>query len=283
MSFSAQIKEKLCEYSMDCPMCPASETAGILRTAAYINDIIKFTTENDFVAHRIAADIKNVFGITVQITGAKKSKTITIENYFEAENIKSILTGDPAPFSCCKASYLRGAFLGGGSVSDPAKSYHLEICTKHKTEAEYISETMLCFDLKSKITNRKNNYVVYLKGCEQIAQALGLMGAPVGALEVFNIQIEKEMRNNINRRVNCENANAEKMAKAASKHIVAINKIKKSGKWDKLPEVLQEIGELRCIYPECSLKELGEMLDIPIGKSGVNHRLNRILEFADNL
>lgn len=284
MSFSSDIKDKLCMVEMSCPMCTVAETAGILNVAGHMSEAkFKFKTENNAVVKRTAMDIENAFGIRAKISETARSKSIIIDDRFEVENISGGVSGDVTPFECCKASYLRGAFLGGGSVSDPNKSYHLEINTKSLDEAKKLLELIGGYGFMPKMTERKGSLVVYLKGCDGIADFLGLIGAPVGALELFTVQVEKEMRNNINRQVNCENANAEKMAKAASKHIFAIERIKKAGRWDKLPDVLQEIGELRCMYPEYSLKELGESLDNPIGKSGVNHRLNRIIEYARQL
>ena len=173
--------------------------------------------------------------------------------------------------------------MGCGSAADPSRNYHLEFSVRDKAEAEFLKELITDAGFSAKITERKGNYVLYMKGCEDIADILGYIGAPMAALILFEVQVEKEMRNNVNRRVNCENANTDKMAKAASKHIFAIEKIKEYKKWDKLPEVLREIGELRIEYPEDSLKELGEKLEPPIGKSGVNHRLNRILRISEEL
>lgn len=283
MSFSSEIKEKLCSYKFECPKCAAAEIAGLLRTSGRENGAIKFVTENDSASKRAADDIYEVFGIKTAVSSGTKNREIIINDVYESENIKSVIYGDVIPFECCKASYIRGAFLGCGSVADPNKNYHLEFSVRDKSESEFLAKLISDAGFGAKITERKGNYVLYLKGCEDIADILGYIGAPMAALTLFEVQVEKEMRNNVNRRVNCENANADKMAKAASKHIFAIEKIKECKKWDKLPEVLREIGELRTEYPEDSLKELGERLEIPIGKSGVNHRLNRILRIAEEI
>ena len=284
MSFSSDIKEKLCTIDFQCGKCIDAELAGVFRTSMREDaGALKFTTENQAVVQRVASDVKESFGICVKSTDGTKSKNLIIDDTNETENIRSVIYRDIIPFECCKASYIRGAFLGCGSVSDPNKNYHLEFCVRDKKEAQLLERLITEQGFSTKITERKGSYVVYLKGCEDIADILGYIGAPMAALELFSVQVEKEMRNNINRRVNCENANADKMAKAASKHIVAIEKIKEAGKWDKLSETLREIGDLRLEYPEESLKELGERLETPIGKSGVNHRLNRILKFAEEL
>lgn len=283
MSFSSEIKERLCVAEFKCPRCSAAETAGIFRTVMKsAGSVLRFTTENSAVAERAAYDIKEGFGINAIIGGNSKSRNVSVAEGFDTDNIKGMIFGDPAPFGCCRASYARGAFLGGGSVSDPTKNYHLEICVRSRDEAEFLRE-LLPDGLHARITERKGSFVVYLKGCDDIADFLGYIGAQSAALELFSVQVEKEMRNNINRRVNCESANADKMARAASKHIIAVEKIKAAGKWDSLPDTLREIGDLRCEFPEESLKELGARLDPPIGKSGVNHRLNRLNSFADSI
>lgn len=284
MSFSSQIKEKLCDIEFTCPKCAVAESAGMFRTAIVRNsDALRLATENEYVSKRAAYDIAEGFGIEISLQKKTHSYVVFVKNQFEQENIKSMIFGDVTPFDCCKAAYIRGAFLGGGSVSDPNKNYHLEFCVKSCDEANYLNNLLTEMGISTGITERKGSFVVYVKVCEDIADLLGYMGAPMAALELFTVQVEKEMRNNINRRVNCESANADKMAKAASKHIVAIAKIKKAGQWEKLSEPLRIIGDLRCEYPEESLKELGEHLDPVIGKSGVNHRLNRILDFAETL
>lgn len=287
MSFSSDIKEKLSKTELPCSGCVTAELAGILRLAGKLSeDKIKFTTENQAVADRITQDLSEGFGLEycAQHKEGTKACQFLIDDIFAVENItECIMSEEIMPFSCCRASYVRGAFLGSGSVSNPEKSYHLEFDAKNQEEAEFLRDILTKEGFLSKITYRKGYYIVYIKECEIIADVLGYIGAGNSALEMFSIQVEKEMRNSINRRVNCENANADKAARASGKHLVAIKKIQKLKQFDKLPEVLQEIALLRMEYPEDSLKELGEKTDPPIGKSGVNHRLNRILEFADNL
>lgn len=285
MSFSSDIKAKLCGTRFKCNACVIAETAGILRfTGAFLDSGIKFSTENDYVAERLSDNLKEAFGIMVRPERGLKSYTFFIDDDYEAENIKGFIENDDImPFACCRASFVRGAFLGGGSIIDPEKSYHMEFGTKDGNEAEKLCNMLLNEGFSPKITDRKGKKIVYIKECEQIADILGYIGADGGAIEIFTVQVEKQMRNEINRRVNCENANMDKSAKASSKHMYAIKKIKNNGRWDKLPDVLREIGELREENPDLSLKELGEMLNPPIGKSGVNHRLNRIIEIANEI
>ena len=137
--------------------------------------------------------------------------------------------------------------------------------------------------VSAKTTYRKGHYVVYIKEYSAIADTLGLIGDSSSAFEIHNISIEKDVRNSINRQMNCENANMDKVADAYMKHLAAIEKIKNTIGFEKLPEVLREIAKIRVKYPEDSLKQLGERLENPIGKSGVNHRLNRIMAIADEI
>ncbi len=282
MSFASEIKKKLCETDMQCEKCRIAEIAGMLRFSGSCRDTgIRFVTENECAAKRLYEDIKEAFGIEMQPEHGLKAYTFFTESRSVTDNICECINGDVVPFACCRASYVRGAFLGGGSISDPQKSYHLEFGTKSRSEADFLIHILTGEGFSPKITERKGKYVVYIKECEQIADILGYIGAGYGTLEMFTIQVEKQLKNDINRRVNCENANTDKMVTAASRQMAAINKLKKNGEWENLPETLREIGKLREENPDVSLKELGQMLNPPIGKSGVNHRLNRIMELAE--
>lgn len=285
MSFSSDIKDKLAVTEHSCGECAMYELTGALMFGGSIEEKnIKFTTENENVAKRISEDIEIYFGIKTNINRAVKAARIDIEDIYQVENIAGgISQNGDIPFSCCRVAFVRGAFLGGGSVTNPQKGYHLEFDTKDEKQAVRLMQFLEKDGFSSKITSRKGYYVVYIKGSEEIADILGYMGASQGAFEMFSVQIEKELRNDVNRRLNFENANADKAAMASSRHRVAIKKIKAANRLEKLPDVLREIAELREEYPEDSLKELGEKTNPPIGKSGVNHRLNRILEIAENL
>lgn len=285
MSFSSQIKERLCKSEYACDRCAVYETAGAIGFGGSVSENeIKFATEKDFVACRLQKNINEAFGIETEIISASRIMRISINDIYQVENIADgISQKGGIPFSCCREAFVRGAFLGGGSVTDPQKEYHMEFNTKSAENAQFLQEILKHDGFSSKITQRKGYNVVYIKGSEEIADILGYIGAPNFAFELYSVQIEKDMRNAVNRRVNCENANTNKAARASSKHLFAIRKIKDAKYWDKLPEVLKEIGELREEYPEDSLKELGEKTNPPIGKSGVNHRLNRILDIAENV
>ena len=217
MSFSSQIKEKLCKSEYGCMNCAAYELSGALMFGGNIgSDSIKFATENENIAKRITADINTAYGIQVETQVISKVQRIIIDNIYQVENITGgISQSDDIPFSCCRASFVRGAFLGGGSVTDPQKGYHMEFNTKSDEQALRLQKLLKNEGFNSKITYRKGYNVVYIKGSEEIADILGYMGAAQGAFELFSVQIEKEMRNEVNRRVNCENANTNKAAKAS--------------------------------------------------------------------
>ena len=170
-----------------------------------------------------------------------------------------------------------------GSVSNPEKNYHLEFVTKHAKAADLLYELLTEADISSRLTVRKNSFVIYIKEFEAIAEIMGLLGAGSMMMDLYNIKIEREVRNKVNRVVNCDNANIKKITSAAEAHLDAINKIIAANALDKLSDTLKEIAVLRLENPDLSLSELGMLLDPPIGKSGVNHRLSRLVEFSKNL
>lgn len=178
---------------------------------------------------------------------------------------------------------MRGAFLCAGSISDPEKFYHFEIVCTTLEKAKQLQELISSFEIYAKIVNRKNHEVVYVKEGEQIVELLGLMGANVSLMNLENIRILKEMRNSINRKVNCDAANINKTVNAALKQVQDIEYIRDTVGISSLPENLEAVARLRLEYPEASLKELGEMLSPKIGKSGVNHRLRKIGSIAEEL
>lgn len=180
-------------------------------------------------------------------------------------------------------STIREAFLQSGSISDPEKFYHLEIVFQQRLEAVGMQYLMKQYDLEGKIIERKGHYVVYLKEGAQIADMLRIMEAPLALMEFENIRIVKEMRNSINRQVNCEAANLGKTISAAVRQVEDIKYISSRAGLDNLPESLAETARKRLEYPEATLKELGQLMDPPLGKSGVNHRLKKLSLLAEDL
>ncbi len=184
---------------------------------------------------------------------------------------------------CCKRAYIRGAFITAGSMSDPGKSYHFEIVCDTRGEAEYLRTMVNSFDMDAKIVARKKTYVVYLKEGSQIVDVLNVMEAHVALLELENVRIVKEMRNSVNRKVNCETANINKTVSAAVRQMEDIKYIRDTVGFDKLPEGLKDVALTRLENPDATLKELGGLLKDPVGKSGVNHRLRKLSEIAVKL
>ena len=280
MSFSSEIKERLYNVKTGCKSCAAAELSGLLCFSGAISENgLHFSTSNKCVADRLAEDMDECFGITPNIS-RKGGSGAFIFSSEDPKLLSALSSISYAESLCCQNAFVRGAFLGSGYISDPQKSWHLEFDTKIHEQALFLQKILAMRNVHSSITVRKDRCIVYIKDCDSIADVLAIIGADTDALGLFDIQIERRMRNDINRRINFESANLNKSAKASAKQIHAVKKIKQSGKWEKLPDVLKEIGELRIENPEANLKELGEMLDPPIGKSGVNHRLNRLLNIA---
>lgn len=290
MSFSADVKKQLCSIENECADCDRAELCGIFEFAGTVkNGGMRLVTENENVADKIISLVKKCFDIKVEYNKNEQAYVFVIDNQgvladiaegislFEIdENINYDKIND-----CCRAAYIRGAFLGGGSVTDPEKGYHLEFSSKFESIAEKLGKVIKSVGFHSKALARKGSYVAYIKECEVIADILGFIGAGLAVMTLYNVQIEKEMRNSINRQVNCETANLDKVIKASIRQIDAIKKIESSMGLEKLPDTLFHMAKTRLEYPEESLKELAERMKI--GKSGVNHRLNRLIEIADEL
>lgn len=311
MSFSAKVKGEICRYTEVSKEEALAELSAIMKvsgTLAFSGRQISFkiTTENPASARFIFTLLKDHFNIHSKLM-VKKGNSLKKNNIYmvlitEDMGIKDLLreTGilreiegimsldysiDKDLISTdetCRA-YIRGAFLGGASISNPEKTYHLEFVTHSLEYAEDLSKLINKFGLNSKVIQRKNSYIVYLKEGEQIVDLLNIIGAHSALLELENIRIMKEMRNNVNRLVNCETANLSKTVNAAVRQVESIRLIEREIGLQRLPKNLREIAELRLNYPDESLKELGEMLDPVVGKSGVNHRLRKIEKIADEL
>lgn len=290
MSFTASIKDKLMRESGECEFCDAAKLAGLMRFSANFGaGRACISTENKAVSLFASELIKKCLGASLKIEYKEKSKLYkSVTDANTEDMLCAELAADESaerlmPFSCCRRSFLAGAFLGGGSVNNPRKSYHLEFDTKNELYAFDVKNTLEKEGISSRITQRKGRFVVYVKDSDSVAAVLGLIGAGYAALELYNISVEKEIRNDVNRRVNCENANLGKLGRAASRQLYAIEKIERNIGLNTLSDALREMAEVRREYPDISIKELGEKLSVPIGKSGVNHRLNRLIEIAENL
>lgn len=274
----------------ECGDCGVCELAGIIEFSGTIKDGgVRISTENADAAERIKKNISESLKIKLDFTKTDKTFQFSAGNGdIAALILKRICVfrdTDANPGSdthlskCCLKSYVRGCFLGGGSINDPNKSYHMEFDTKNPAGIDHLKLALSLLGYSTKITYRKGHYIVYVKESDKIAEILGLMGAGRGAMDLYTVQVEKEMRNSMNRRVNCETANMDKAVTAAAKQVAAIKRIIDGGGMDSLPEVLYEMALVRLENPEDSLKELSNKMGI--GKSGVNHRLNRLIEISE--
>ena len=286
MSFSANIKEELAKQISQARHCQIAELSAIMHFCGqYGQDsdgsiTIGFQTENEAVVRKCFTLLKKTYNIDagVGISGAMKEKLLAKFGSL-SEPVDSLLIKN----ACCRRSFLRGAFLCCGSMSDPQKGYHLEFVCSYREQAEQLKEVIAQFDIEAKIVPRKKYFVVYLKEGAGIVDLLNVMEAHVALMELENLRIVKEMRNSINRRVNCEAANISKTVHASTRQVEDIQYIKEHYGFSKLPDNLREMAEVRLEYPDAALKELGGYLNPPVGKSGVNHRLRKLSELADRL
>lgn len=286
MSFSGEVKEELARHISNARHCQIAELAAIMHFCGqYGQDergsfTIGFQTENEAVVRKGFTLLKKTFNIE---TGLFLENSEMQEFLQKIGNFEEPVNGMLIKNSCCKRAFLRGAFLGVGSISDPQKGYHLEFACTDEEKAKQLQEVMGFFDIESKIIFRKKYYVVYLKEGACIVDLLNVCEAPVSLMKLENLRILKEMRNSVNRRVNCETANIAKTVNAASRQMEDIEYLEVHYGFQNLPESLQQMAEIRLEHPDMSLKELGECFDPPIGKSGVNHRLRKLSELADKL
>ena len=277
--------------------CRIAELTALLMTSdSVLKPWIRLRTENLRVAKKFSILIYRIFNISCQVRiriypEHKKVYELVVTDTEACRNIlmacklqdSSDLDHLIVQKDCCKRAFLRGAFLTSGSVNNPEKSYHLEISCEQEELARDIQEIMSFFDLDGKIVLRKKNYVVYLKEGSMIVDALNVMEAHLSLMNMENVRVLKDVRNRTNRRVNCDLANINKTVTAARKQLEDIRYIEQKKGFRDLSEGLRQVAELRLQEPEISLKELGEMLQPPVSKSGVNHRLRKLSEIAEAL
>lgn len=310
MSFSVITKNELARVMGPKDCCQLTELAAILMMdgSIQINSGqrlgVAITTENAAVARKLLKLIKKLFGLPTEVIVQRKVRlkknNIYIVRISPQPQVEKLLVKlglwdeeHRMPLSsiklanlnwlCCRRAYLRGVFLGGGSISNPEGNYHLEIITEDEHSAAQICDVMGQLGLGAKISTRKNWYVVYLKESEQIVECLNLMEAHQALLEFENIRIYKDLRNQVNRLVNCETANLNKTVNAAVRQLENIKFIGRTIGFNKLPPALRETAELRLSHPNISLKELGELMNPPVGKSGVNHRMRKLEQIAQKI
>jgi hypothetical protein len=281
MSFSLEVKEELVKLESQARHCQIAELAGLLvysQSVKSINGVncIEFTSDTPLVIKRCKELYDKIFNYD-KVENIEE-KTLQMIKYNTGDSTVSPLV---IKSICCKRAYLRGAFISVGSMSNPQKGYHLEFVCASLEQANQLVDTLLIFDIKAKIVQRKKYQVVYIKESEEIVELLNVIGAHISLMNLENLRILKDMRNSINRRVNCEAANITKTVNAATKQIDDIEYIKEHYGFENLTENLREMAILRLELPEATLSELGQNLNI--GKSGVNHRLRKLSELADSL
>ncbi|MGN0342435.1 MAG: DNA-binding protein WhiA [Roseburia sp.] len=303
MSFSSEVKEELEKQIGKSRHCQLAELAALF---GYCGRLVpgnsgycfELATEHAGLAKKCYTLIKKAFGFSPELA-TEGGCVLRISNQEELSRILEALkfkspdgmlhplrgpvNGLLLQKSCCMRAFVRGCYLAAGSMSDPNKAYHFEVVCATMEQAMQLRNIMRGYDTDAKIVERKNHYVVYLKEGAQIVDMLNVMEAHVALMNLENVRIIKEMRNSVNRKVNCETANINKTVTAAVRQIEDIVYIRDRIGLEKLPANLKEIAQVRLEYPEAPLKELGELLDPPVGKSGVNHRLRKIGEIADKL
>ncbi len=286
MSFSSDIKEELGRQYSKSRHCQMAELSGMIELEGRIDEqdgTMYFKTDNPVLLEKYAILMRKVFELDIS-KPISKEDTDRIMQTFKWSRLEGATTnGLILQNTCCKRAFIRGAFLAGGSMSDPNKSYHFEIVCHTLEQGKQLQSVMQSFDTDAKIVERKGHYVVYLKEGSQIVDMLNVMEAYVALMNLENVRILKEVRNTINRKVNCETANINKTVNAAVKQVEDIELIRERIGLDNLPDNLREMALLRLEYPEATLKELGNYLEPPVGKSGVNHRLRKLSAIAEDL
>jgi DNA-binding protein WhiA len=306
MSFSMKTKNELARLIPRNPCCQLAELSALVRMDGTIQLStgqklsLQISTENAGAARKIFKLLKQLFDVSGQIIVQRKTR-LKKNNVYLVEippqpvvrtileqlgimdymyNLGSWNKSQLVKKRCCIKAYLRGVFLGGGSVNSPEGTYHLEIITNDQGLGEAIKELMAKLDVPAKVSGRKNWWIVYIKGSEQIVEFLNIIGAHKALLDFENVKIFKEMRNKVNRLVNCETANLNKTVDAAIRQAENIRLIAKLIGMDKLSPGLRQVAQLRLEYPDISLKELGEMCEPEISKSAVNHRMRKLEKIA---
>ena len=310
MSFSGNIKEEISRQLSPARHCQIAELAAIISMCGAVmidsrgHAALKIHTENLAVARKSFTLLRKTFNIEtaiviregahlkrgkvylVEVTDPARTEEVLQGTKLSVDNETGLLEMDNSlvvQMNCCKRAFIRGTFLSSGSISDPEKGYHFEIVCPDSRKAEQLQGIIRSFHVEAKIVVRKKSYVVYVKEGAQIVDMLAVMEANVALMDLENIRILKEMRNTVNRKVNCEAANINKTVNAAVRQVEDIQLISRTVGFESLTDALAQVARLRLKYPDATLKELGMMLNPQVGKSGVNHRLRKLSEIADEL
>lgn len=295
MSFASEVREELCRDIPSKKCCRVAECYGILLYCnTFSKDEIRIITENRHFAERLPRLFRRTFGLDFDqfpsleqpgklnfvIDDPDKIDEIFSTFDLEQDALALHLNYGVLEDTCCRQSFIRGAFLSGGSVTDPDKHYHLELVTGHLKVSDEAYALLLELGFSPKDAHRGGSNILYFKQSDMIVDFLATIGAPVSAMKIIRAKMEKELRNDVNRRCNCDTANLYKAVDAAQEQLTAIRELKQNGSFEKLPEKIRQAAELREANPEATLSELAAMADPPISKPAMSHRMRRLIELS---
>ena len=295
MSFCSKAKAELCKIPISKTCCAVAESYGVLLFCnTFSPTSIRIVTESRDFAQRLPKLFQKAFSLKFdQMPETEQGKQIfTMDDPRKIHLIYDVFGLEAATTvalqvnlgileeDCCRVSFLRGAFMAGGSVTDPEKRYHLELATSHLRVSREVKHLMEEVGFAPKCVTRAGSHVLYFKQSDQIEDFLTTLGAPVCAMGIMEAKVEKDLRNGVNRRVNCETANLGKAVDAAQEQLAAIRRLKERGLYEELPQKLKETAQLRQDHPEATLLELSQMQDPPVSKSAINHRMRKLLDLS---
>lgn len=295
MSFCAQVKQELCKLPPSRSCCAVAESYGVLLFCnTFSPRSVRIVTESRDLAQRLPRLFQKAFGLTFdQMPESDQGKQIfTVDDARKIRHIYDVFGLEAATNvalqvnlgileeDCCRAAFLRGAFMAGGSVTDPEKRYHLELATSHLRVSREVRTLMDEMGFAPKCIDRAGSHVLYFKQSDLIEDFLTTLGAPVCAMGIMEAKVEKDLRNGVNRRVNCETANLGKAVDAAQEQLAAIRRLEERGLFQDLPDKLRQTAQLRRENPEATLLELAQSMDPPVSKSAINHRMRKLIELS---
>ena len=295
MSFCSKAKAELCKIPISKTCCAVAESYGVLLFCnTFSPTSIRIVTESRDFAQRLPKLFQKAFSLKFdQTPETEQGKQIfSMDDPRKIHRIYDVFGLEAATTvalqvnlgileeDCCRVAFLRGAFMAGGSVTDPEKRYHLELATSHLRVSREVKHLMEEVGFAPKCVTRAGSHVLYFKQSDQIEDFLTTLGAPVCAMGIMEAKVEKDLRNGVNRRVNCETANLGKAVDAAQEQLAAISRLKERGLYEELPQKLKETAQLRQDHPEATLLELSQMQDPPVSKSAINHRMRKLMELS---
>ena len=295
MSFCSKAKAELCKIPISKTCCAVAESYGVLLFCnTFSPTSIRIVTESRDFAQRLPKLFQKAFSLKFdQTPETEQGKQIfSMDDPRKIHRIYDVFGLEAATTvalqvnlgileeDCCRVGFVRGALMAGGSVPDPEKRFHLELVTSHLRVSREVKHLMEEVGFAPKCVTRAGSHVLYFKQSDQIEDFLTTLGAPVCAMGIMEAKVEKDLRNGVNRRVNCETANLGKAVDAAQEQLAAIRRLKERGLYEELPQKLKETAQLRQDHPEATLLELSQMQDPPVSKSAINHRMRKLMELS---